>query len=358
MPSRVKWPPSWATQVGSDATLAVPTAMRTGSARNEAAELIDTSTAAISGVNRVRVIVAPPSSDSHHEVQIRIDAHLKSRRHERRCERKLDDRRSFDARAGSEARVVVDVCVDKSPLRAREEDSPPAFFRCGGARGFSALRLEARLGDAAHGVDADRADLDTGFRVARAGAVKLLVFFLEQFHDFLHPLVVEAVQRDRKLDAGRLAAVANREEAAELRFSRREAFAFHDLLHLGLDRREPLVDGARVGRKQVLAGHDAGADHVRRRRAEGGEDRRGRENINLLNAEIGGEAGGVHRPRAAEGVDHEFFRQITRAYDLASDEIGHLAVDDLDDAAGGLVYLELQRAGEFFLDRLDRLFLV
>src|ERR1043166_7251777 len=120
--------------------------MRTGSAPNEAAELINTSTAAISGVNRVRVIVAPPSSDSHHEVQIRIDAHLKPRRHERRCERKLDDRRSFNARAGSEARVVVDVCVDESPLRAREEDSPPAFFRCGGARGFSALdRKSTRL---------------------------------------------------------------------------------------------------------------------------------------------------------------------------------------------------------------------
>src|SRR5262249_58945970 len=142
--------------------------------------------------------------------------------------RRLYDRRSFDARARSETRVVVDVGVDESPLGTGEENFPTPLFRCGRLGASAARGLQAWLGYAAHGIDADRADLDAGFGVARAGAVKLLVFFFEQLHDFLHPLGIEAVPEDRQLDAGRLAAVANREEAAELRLCCGEAFAFHD----------------------------------------------------------------------------------------------------------------------------------
>src|SRR5689334_6292395 len=102
----------------------------------------------------------------HHEIQIVVDSDLKAWRHERSRERKLEHRWTFDARAGAEPSVIVDVRVDEPALRPGEENFPPAFFRLVGIGGFSALRLEARLGDAPDGIDADRADLDAGLRVA------------------------------------------------------------------------------------------------------------------------------------------------------------------------------------------------
>src|SRR5262249_1728382 len=120
--------------------------MRTVSAYDEAAEHNNASAAATSGVNRRRVIGAPRSSDSHHEVQIRIDARLKPRRQERRGKRQLADRRSFDARARSETRVVVDVGVDESPLGTGEENFPTPLFRCGRLGASAARGLQAWLG--------------------------------------------------------------------------------------------------------------------------------------------------------------------------------------------------------------------
>src|ERR1700675_1897957 len=122
----------------------------------------------------------------HDEVQILIDRYLKSRRHQRRRERQLDHGRSFEARARSEKRVVVNIRVDEFPLGPGEVNFPPALFRRS-ASTPSALRLEARLGDTADRIDADRADLDAGLRIAGADAEKLFVFSLEHFLELRDP---------------------------------------------------------------------------------------------------------------------------------------------------------------------------
>jgi hypothetical protein len=66
----------------------------------------------------------------------------------------------------------------------------------------------------------------------------------------------------------------------------------------------------------------------------------------------------VHRPGAAEGVDHELLGQIAGAHHLAPDQVGHLAVDDVVNAGGGFVDFQLERPGDLLFDRARRLLFI
>ena len=45
----------------------------------------------------------------------------------------------------------------------------------------------------------------------------------------------------------------------------------------------------------------------------------------------------MHGTGTAESIDDKFLRQVTRAYDLATNQIGHLGVDNIVDAHGGFM---------------------
>ncbi len=106
--------------------------------------------------------------------------------------------------------------------------------------------------------------------------------------------------------------------AAEFDLVRLESLAGHCRRHFLFDGIEPLVYDRRIGGHDVLAAHHARADDIGGGSAEGRKYRRGGENVNLLDAKLRREARGMHRSGTAESIDDKFLRQVTCAYDLAT----------------------------------------
>src|SRR5215510_11609868 len=218
----------------------------------------------------------------HHQIHKRIHRDFVVGRYQGRGKRQLDHRWPFYHRAGAKPLVIVHRRVDEFSVGTGEKDLSLAF-----ARGFDvALSFPARaelwLRNFAHGVHANLADLDSCFRVARADSIELLVLFLEGTFHFRHAFGVESLPSDRHFHSGGLTSIAHGKEAAKLQLVRLEALSRHRGFHLRLDRSESLVHDSRVRRQNVLAAHDASADHVGGRGAECREYRRGSENVNPL----------------------------------------------------------------------------
>ena len=129
-------------------------------------------------------------------------------------------------------------------------------------------------------------------------------------------------------------------------------------MQISLDRFEPFVQDLRVCRQDVLAAHDPGMDHVGRRCAKGRKDRRGGEDVNPFDSQIGGKAGGMNRAGPAKGIDHELLGQIAGSHHLAADEVSHLAVDDVINPRSRFGHCQFQGARDLFRDRLLRLLFV
>ena len=135
---------------------------------------------------------------------------------------------------------------------------------------------------------------------------------------FRNTLGVETIEARGHLDTGRLASIAHGEIAAKFDLVRLESLASHCRRHFLFDGIEPLIDHRRIGGHDVLAAHHARANDIGGGGAEGGENRRRGENVNLLDAKLRRKARGMHGTGTAESIDDKFLRQVTRAYDLAA----------------------------------------
>ena len=66
----------------------------------------------------------------------------------------------------------------------------------------------------------------------------------------------------------------------------------------------------------------------------------------------------MHGAGATESIDDEFLRQITRAHDLAANQIRHLGIDDVENSRGGFVDFQFQWSSDLVLDECERFFFI
>src|SRR5258705_4204478 len=254
----------------------------------------------------------------HDQIHERIDGDFMLGRYQRCGKWQLYDRRTAHGRADTEFLVIISRRVNEFALGPGKTHRAFALER--GTRVDAALAFcgEFWLGDSTDGVDADFADLDPRLGVAGADAVELLIFFLEGGLHFRNGLGVETIEAPGHLDTGGLAAIAHGKVAAKFNLVRLESLAGHGRRHFLCDGIKPSVDHGRIGGHDVLTAHHACADDIGGGGAESGENRRGGKNIDFLDAQFRCEARRMYGAGAAEGINDKFIRQITCAYDLAT----------------------------------------
>ena len=117
----------------------------------------------------------------------------------------------------------------------------------------------------------------------------------------------------------------------------------------GLERRHVVAAGGGPARRGSDGAHERRAD-VGVEQPPGGEHARVGRDHDAGDVEQLRQPAGVQRPRAAEGHEREAARVVAATHGDRADAARHRVVDDLDDAGGGLVHREAERAGHPRLD--------
>ena len=102
--------------------------------------------------------------------------------------------------------------------------------------------------------------------------------------------------------------------------------------------------------KRLMQGAHEVVAHIGEHAAECRRDAGEARHQYVRHAELAGDSGGVHRPRAAEGEEGEVARVVPLVHRDEPRRARHLMVHHLEDRGGGLRFVEAQRHADPFAD--------